>query len=165
MTTETQTETLTPEQRAHLLQWAEALESGKYKQGRNQLINNYMIGDPANYTYCCLGVACEILPKEEFGAVVDLAFSKPRTESLPEEIDEYYGLHSDSCCTTRTTSALCDDIEASHFYPDIALKDYLSTLPFSRLNDCRGASFVDIAAHIRRVVKRSKELESSHNGN
>jgi len=163
--TQTETQTLTPEQRTHLLQWAEALESGKYKQGKNQLINNYMVDDPADYTYCCLGVACEILPKEEFGAVVAQAFRNARTESLPKEVDEYYGLHSDLHCTGRTISALCDDIEANHFYPDISLKAYLSTLPFSRLNDSRGASFANIAAHIRRVVKRSEELESSHNGN
>ena len=163
MSTPTETETLTPEQRAHLIQWAEALESGKYKQGKNQLINNYMIPDPANYTYCCLGVACEILPKEEFGEVVTRAFDKPRTESLHPIIEEYYGIHS-NFCPDRATSDLCNDIKAGHFYPDIPLKAYLSTLPFSRLNDCRGAKFVDIAAHIRRVVKRSEEMESSHDG-
>ena len=39
----------TPEQ----LMWFEALESGKYKQGRAELHNE-------NDEYCCLGVACKI---------------------------------------------------------------------------------------------------------
>lgn len=39
------------------LQWVEALESGKYKQGQNKL-KDLSLTAP---TYCCLGVACEAL--------------------------------------------------------------------------------------------------------
>lgn len=38
------------------LKWLEALESGKYKQGRFRLKNDSNGQD----TYCCLGVACEV---------------------------------------------------------------------------------------------------------
>lgn len=39
------------------LRWAEALESGKFKQCKNRL--KYPLSD-GTYAYCCLGVACEI---------------------------------------------------------------------------------------------------------
>jgi len=42
----------TEEQAEHRKQWAEALRSGKYEQGRNVLRK----GDK----FCCLGVACDI---------------------------------------------------------------------------------------------------------
>lgn len=44
--------------RAIAFKWASALESGRYKQGREQLKD----GD----TYCCLGVLCKISRKGKF---------------------------------------------------------------------------------------------------
>ena len=46
----------TDQHRADLLRWAEALESGEYKQTNRQLKCS---GD-SGPTYCCLGVAAEI---------------------------------------------------------------------------------------------------------
>lgn len=43
---------LTEEQKKNILFWIEELRSGKFKQGRLQLIDGNC--------YCCLGVACEI---------------------------------------------------------------------------------------------------------
>lgn len=52
---------LTDEQRAHLTAWCEDLESDKYVQTTNRLRNNSPIG--ADYSYCCLGVACNTFKK------------------------------------------------------------------------------------------------------
>lgn len=39
--------------------WTEALESGKYKQGKNSLVQ----GPPSKRLYCCLGVLCDLANK------------------------------------------------------------------------------------------------------
>lgn len=47
--------------RKHFLEheWPEALESGEFRQGREQLLNEE-VG-----SYCCLGVACELLRRKK----------------------------------------------------------------------------------------------------
>lgn len=39
--------------------WLEALRSGKYEQGKDQLVE----GQPGEERYCCLGVACAVYNK------------------------------------------------------------------------------------------------------
>lgn len=43
--------------RGNMLKWVEALESGEYTQGPGYLHN------PADDTWCCLGVACDVAAK------------------------------------------------------------------------------------------------------
>ena len=51
----------TPEEQAeNRRKWVEALRSGDYQQGRRSL-------RPTNDTYCCLGVACDVLSNENQG--------------------------------------------------------------------------------------------------
>lgn len=47
------------EQKRHRKLWIEALESGKYKQGRNRLRSE-------EDEFCCLGVLCNICPDVEW---------------------------------------------------------------------------------------------------
>jgi len=44
--------------RANIQKWVDALRSGKYIQGRNQLA--YVTSETGENRYCCLGVACEL---------------------------------------------------------------------------------------------------------
>lgn len=46
------------QKRANIRKWVKALRSGKYKQGRRQLRSGTK---KDGYSYCCLGVACEVL--------------------------------------------------------------------------------------------------------
>lgn len=58
--------TLSPEHRQRLTRWVEALESGRYRQGKGQLgritdFSGFSEGDLLNSVeYCCLGVLCEV---------------------------------------------------------------------------------------------------------
>jgi hypothetical protein len=75
--------------------WIDALRSGTFNQGRGKLRSN-------RNRYCCLGVACELLPKKfnikwvkEKGALLyGLDINKSETDyyRLPEEILDYIGI-------------------------------------------------------------------------
>ncbi len=43
--------------------WVEALRSGEYEQGKNSLV----IKSEYSLSYCCLGVLCDLVAKEEDG--------------------------------------------------------------------------------------------------
>lgn len=45
-------------------EWAAALRSGEYKQGRMALTREAIPGTPK--TYCCLGVLCDVMVKRGF---------------------------------------------------------------------------------------------------
>ena len=60
--------------------WVAALRSGRYKQGKGKL--------KAGSKYCCLGVACKLYPGK-LPALRDFA-------RLPDEVQEWLGLNSDS---------------------------------------------------------------------
>ena len=60
-------------EQAELIRWAEALESGAYKQGEEWL-------RPTDDTYCCLGVACILRGAE----VETRGFTEP--SSLGEDL-------------------------------------------------------------------------------
>lgn len=47
-----------PMTQAEALEWADALESGKYKQGKGALV----VGRGRNVSYCCLGVERKVHP-------------------------------------------------------------------------------------------------------
>lgn len=71
--------------------WLEALRSGKYKQGKNQLKNG-------NSNFCCLGVLCDLHAKETGGAWADNPISsgykkyKGAQVFLPKPVIEWAGL-------------------------------------------------------------------------
>lgn len=67
--------------------WLAALRSNTYTQGRDQLY------DPANNTYCCLGVLCEVanLKREE---ETYYHGNDEEMETLPESFREEAGISS-----------------------------------------------------------------------
>lgn len=49
-------------------QWVDALRSGEYEQGYGQLrVLSDAVGDPPSYSYCCLGVLCDLAAKAGVG--------------------------------------------------------------------------------------------------
>lgn len=58
-------------EKADAMKWVRALRSGKYEQGKGCLFNE------AKNTYCCLGVACKIMP--------DKFFKRPDHETIDVE--------------------------------------------------------------------------------
>ena len=68
--------------------WIEALRSGKYKQGRRRLF-----GDN---TYCCLGVACEVLgiPKKQ-DSVGTWVFGEGMYGVISSDVAKQLGLHNE----------------------------------------------------------------------
>lgn len=108
----------TPEQE----EWLQALESGKYKQGRKWLNKNQ--------SFCCLGVACEVF-KERLGIEVrteGVAYYNEESNIAPEEIVDVLHLRG----------ALGQSLGEEE-------RDFLY-----ELNDHREMSFQEIAAHIRK---------------
>lgn len=86
--------------------WADALRSGKYKQGRYALHKKYADGADA---YCCLGVACDLFKDEVGGlSIVEMAPPPEATEVkrvrydgadqyLPKKIAEYLNIDIAGC--------------------------------------------------------------------
>jgi len=85
-------------QKARLNKWADALESGNYKQGRWWLRPNLVEGDENGPdTFCCLGVACDLYAKNTKKGKWD--GEKFRTNKYdendanpPEPVTEYFGI-------------------------------------------------------------------------
>lgn len=83
----------TEEIKANRETWCQALESGEYKQGRHRLRTIENVG----YSYCCLGVACELYQKAtgkgawvNGGFKLDADFNSHYIDS--PKIAEYFGL-------------------------------------------------------------------------
>lgn len=103
--------------------WLEALRSGEFKQGRNQL-KTEMAPDEARH--CCLGVACELYKRETGeGAWVlrgeDLNFWISQYDSswssLPQAVADWFGLDRDPYVyegLSKTSLAILND-EAKSF--------------------------------------------------
>ncbi len=69
--------------------WIEALRSGKYEQGKEQL----RVGN----TYCCLGVLCDLYGREHnIGWKSDNTFQGDLM-ALPNEVMKWAGLKSEHC--------------------------------------------------------------------
>ena len=85
----------TKEQKARLIKWAEALESGKYKQGRGALKDKDQ--------FCCLGVSCDVYRKQgqpgRWGRIsgtveVFRCGDEWQVGVLPSKVAAYFGLSS-----------------------------------------------------------------------
>lgn len=67
--------------------WVGGLRSGKFKQGKGYLYNNFNLED----TYCCLGVACVVcgIPKDEIAsiAVPESDYNGKLPKELTPDID------------------------------------------------------------------------------
>jgi hypothetical protein len=72
--------------REHVQLWVEALESGEFEQGRNQLRNpTGLIETPSReikYNYCCLGVAVEVALRNGY-------VPQEHTNTLGTRVEEY----------------------------------------------------------------------------
>lgn len=76
--------------KARLLAWVEALESGEYKQARESLRVFEGLGDPA---YCCLGVAtCLAIADGVETRAESLATLALNTVTLPPEGDRLFNV-------------------------------------------------------------------------
>jgi hypothetical protein len=105
-------------------QWAEALESGQYQQGRERLRGRTAEGD----VYCCLGVLGDLVSPERW-----------EPDVWGDEEDDVYACYS-----------LDGDYE--HLSPrlrELTGLDAVTMRAFSSMNDDDEMSFQDIAAHIR----------------
>lgn len=71
--------------------WIAALRSGEYKQGK---INLYT---PFQNTYCCLGVACNLLGYEKYSLNnLSVPSQLPDKSLLIPELDGYRGIFNDN---------------------------------------------------------------------
>lgn len=85
--------------------WANALRSGRYKQGRGQLAGQPL--DDGEMQYCCLGVACEVAIANGVRLEVENAVDdghpgiisrlyNGRVDFLPNGLAARFGLQSDT---------------------------------------------------------------------
>jgi hypothetical protein len=134
----------TPEVRADLIKWVEALRSGRYKQTTGQLQS--LSG------YCCLGVACrEFIAPEKLYTQEAIVLRK----NAPTKFVQILRGHLPNICQPAAPTWLktVDD----EFQIRQALKvggDY--AIELSSMNDKAGASFEDIAACIEDVFDLPK---------
>jgi len=76
--------------------WIEALESGKYNQGKNFL----KVCDGGEFKYCCLGLLCELkgIPSEteqkNSTASKNIFTFGPRTTMITDELGQEVGLRN-----------------------------------------------------------------------
>lgn len=70
--------------------WVDALRSGEYKQGREQL------HDPELNEWCCLGVACDVAVKNGVPLNIDAAGARfdGHTDYLPQRVMDWLGIDS-----------------------------------------------------------------------
>jgi hypothetical protein len=116
--------------------WAEALESGKYKQTDSVLA----IKDSGRTTYCCLGVLCRVAQKmpefKRFKGLLEKSVKSEDTSSLTEiDISPAPG--------RRNYRSFRNEIGMSSAQE----KKFIS------LNDDKNASFKEIAKVVRKKYK------------
>lgn len=119
--------------KAAILEWVEALESGEYQQTTGTLAK-YVQGLPSPISYCCLGVACDVFKnrlglkvgEEAEGMTRFLTFNH-QNDQLPSEVHKFLGLASGD------PVVLSDD----------------GACALSYLNDEHGKTFAKIAALLR----------------
>ena len=70
--------------------WLKALRSGRYKQAKEQLRTGFQ---PGPYSYCCLGVLCDLARKSGIGEWDDGKFNG-HAGDLPEVVVDWAGLES-----------------------------------------------------------------------
>lgn len=115
---------LTPQQRANMTTWIEALESGQYKQGKHSLRD-------LEDNYCCMGVACNLfkLPNQEW-------IKEVRAYALYTKTDtgEY----------DYMSRGTMPDVICALLDPAINMGELVS------MNDLDGRNFLEIAAWLRK---------------
>lgn len=75
--------------------WVEALRSGRYRQGKQRL---KLTDAGGNISYCCLGVACDIVDPTKWALTYGPRFWSYGADTimLPDSIERLYGLtHKD----------------------------------------------------------------------
>lgn len=127
--------------------WIPALRSKRYQQGKNRLLT---IAEGGEKTYCCLGVACDLV-KDEFGyrwvktrgGVMRLVNSRYDVGmSLPEDVAAFIGITADGLMAAD---------------PEVAYEDARRRTALVILNDDEQYTFEQIAAFLEAVVKVFKE--------
>ena len=99
--------------------WLDALESGKYKQTNDSLMDDY--------GYCCLGVAgrCLNIPKNELGKA-----------SMPSGLDKKY-------ISKFPETFFCKSLDGKELYDSVFAED------LADMNDDKRLPFKEIAKYIR----------------
>jgi len=129
-------------------QWLEALRSGRYKQGQQALCRE---SDFGKYTYCCLGVLCDLA--QTAGIVTRLELTSAQIDELAvddwegEAIFDYFSSNGESNFGTlpevvRQWTGLVSS------NPEVNSPFGLTSL--SQLNDLHSLSFFEIADLIER---------------
>lgn len=103
--------------------WVEALRSGKYQQGRQQLATETQTGR----TYCCLGVLCEVAKQE--GVIIGYI----DTDSyLPEVVQQWAGLKTkdgEFRDKYNERTSLSDGLNDREFQPFERIADVIESQP------------------------------------
>ena len=119
--------------------WLEALRSGDYQQGTGALKRISEHGDEV--TYCCLGVACEVVAPERFSA-------------QPRITGKYM-------FTGKVYDCQCE-FEVTHEFQGSPPNDILDLLGISdqdasdlmHMNDAEGRDFLYIADYVEALPER-----------
>lgn len=105
--------------------WVEALRSGEYKQTQDQLCHK----DGNDYSYCCLGVLCEVAVKAGLPITINFDEEEPKAYDFKETTntaDLHWRLLEEFELTSEDQSELID------------------------LNDDKEAPFTEIADYIEK---------------
>ena len=126
--------------------WIPALRSGDYKQGQHALRYD-------DDTFCCLGVACDLIDPNAWDAGTRLKFNSPMSFKAWEDKHPVHDQFCRSSCYSLPTStrlgAVLDTVEVT----GIQVMDLVA-----EKND-DGASFADIADFIEsEVLPRIREF-------
>lgn len=120
--------------KANILRWVEALESGEYQQGVGYL------HDHQDNLFCCLGVACDLAYRD--GAVTK--YTSEDEVSQPSYVTRY----GKSELATVLPDEVVEWLGLSCQNPEVDTDD--SRVELTHLNDGWGLSFQQIAEYIRR---------------
>lgn len=124
---------LTHEQNEILDDWADALESGDYTQGRSVLADHAVDG---TWKHCCLGVLCEVLEKRNLLPEGWVWNGLSVVDTLNGNV---WSAVPPSAVMRVAFGAANDAAETRSRFADM----------FARANDAYGKSFADIAQEIR----------------
>lgn len=130
--------------------WLERLESGKFQQGKNRLITRTpgsAAGQDWKLSFCCLGVACDVLAYER--GVTDVGYSVISEDGALSLVQRYAWVQDNAVHTTGeylpppVMKALGLATQGGVYYTDDGVKRSLAS------DNDSGQSFVEIAATIR----------------
>jgi hypothetical protein len=124
---------MSPEIKLRMLKWIEALESGKYRQGKGALHSHDEYGDQ----FCCLGVACDIFKDE-----LDLRIEPHATINIINGLT-CYRYNQDAVYLPRAVG------EYLQFHSE-------QQTVYASLND-QGKSFKELAGQLRETYQIPKE--------